>query len=228
MLPGFPIAMSSSRESTAHAADLQTGVEQALRTVPVQARAKESVNKILETAALLLDEVGLEAFNTNLLAERAGVRIRTVYRYFPDKYSVIIALAHHLAAEWDGWMAEEYVKLSDPESDWESVQKRHISAWLKKLSKQPGGASVIKALRTVPELQKIDLKLLDQMTANMAAALMARGLKLSKSKVRVICHVALLTVDAGIEHYVRLSERERKPFLDELIKMHIIYLREYL
>lgn len=208
--------------------DLQESLRSALRTVPVQARAVESVSKILDTAASLLDEVGLEAFNTNLLANRANVRVRTVYRYFPDKYAVIIALAHYLAADWDTWMGDDYEQLANPDLDWEKVQRRNISSWLKKLSNQPGGVSVLKSLRTVPELQDFDMTLLDQMTTKMSEALKARGVRLGEKKLRLVCHTALQSVDMGVEHYIRLDETDRRAFLDELIKMHISYLREYI
>ena len=43
-------------------------------------RAQETVDQILDNAAILLDEVGVDAFNANLLAERAEVAVRSVYR----------------------------------------------------------------------------------------------------------------------------------------------------
>lgn len=48
---------------------------------------------ILEAAAQLLEGVGESGFNTNAVAKRAGVSIGTLYRYFPDKQAIIIALA---------------------------------------------------------------------------------------------------------------------------------------
>ena len=60
-----------------------------LRNVPTQARSRETFEKILATAVELLDELGWDGFNTNLLAERAGVRVSAVYRYFPNKEAVL-------------------------------------------------------------------------------------------------------------------------------------------
>ncbi|MCA9645888.1 MAG: helix-turn-helix transcriptional regulator, partial [Myxococcales bacterium] len=67
-----------------------------MRVKPVQARAIQTVEHILRTAADLLAEVGVDQFNTNLLAERADVRVRTVYRYFLDKHAVILCLAERM------------------------------------------------------------------------------------------------------------------------------------
>ncbi|MDZ4318885.1 MAG: TetR/AcrR family transcriptional regulator [Phenylobacterium sp.] len=48
---------------------------------------------ILEAAAQLLERDGLDGFTTNAVAERAGVSIGAVYRYFPNKRVLMHALA---------------------------------------------------------------------------------------------------------------------------------------
>ena len=63
------------------------------RKTPRQQRAQNSMDVVLEAAAQLLETGGEAGFNTNALAERAGVSIGTVYRYFPDKQSILRALA---------------------------------------------------------------------------------------------------------------------------------------
>lgn len=65
-----------------------------IRKTPTQSRARVSIDVILEAAAQLLESVGERGFNTNAVAERAGVSIGTLYRYFPDKQAIIIALAN--------------------------------------------------------------------------------------------------------------------------------------
>lgn len=47
---------------------------------------------MLDTCAVLIDEVGYEALTTTLLAERAGVAIGSVYQFFPDKRAIVQAL----------------------------------------------------------------------------------------------------------------------------------------
>lgn len=62
------------------------------RKRPTQPRAVETVACILEAAAQILEAQGFEAFNTNAVAERAGVSIGSVYQYFPGKDALLIAL----------------------------------------------------------------------------------------------------------------------------------------
>lgn len=62
------------------------------RKRPTQPRAVETVACILEAAAQLLEAQGRDAFNTNAVAERAGVSIGSLYQYFPGKEALLIAL----------------------------------------------------------------------------------------------------------------------------------------
>jgi len=53
---------------------------------------------ILEATAQLLERDGLEGFTTNAVAERAGVSIGAIYRYFPNKRALMLALAERESA----------------------------------------------------------------------------------------------------------------------------------
>ncbi|WP_184720623.1 TetR/AcrR family transcriptional regulator [Caulobacter sp.] len=64
-----------------------------MRKIPRQSRAQDTVDVVLEAAAQLLEACGEAGFNTNAVAERAGVSIGALYRYFPDKQSILRALA---------------------------------------------------------------------------------------------------------------------------------------
>lgn len=64
-----------------------------MRRAPVQARSAERVQLLLDTAAALIDEGGLEAVTTSRLAKRSSMSIGAVYRFFPDRLAVLVALA---------------------------------------------------------------------------------------------------------------------------------------
>jgi AcrR family transcriptional regulator len=48
---------------------------------------------MLDAAAGLLDEVGLEGLTTSAIATRAGVSVGSLYQFFPDKHAVVESLA---------------------------------------------------------------------------------------------------------------------------------------
>ena len=62
------------------------------RKQPLQERSRETVGVILEAAARILEERGLEGYNTNAVAERGGISVGSVYQYFPNKDSLTLAL----------------------------------------------------------------------------------------------------------------------------------------
>ncbi|WP_267245858.1 TetR/AcrR family transcriptional regulator [Streptomyces sp. PR69] len=64
-----------------------------LRRVPVQQRSADRLARILDACAELLDECGYEELTTRAVAERAGVPIGSVYRFFGNKRALADALA---------------------------------------------------------------------------------------------------------------------------------------
>lgn len=63
-----------------------------LRKRPRQQRSNEMLARIVAAAGLLLEEAGLEAFNTNAVARRAGVSVGSLYQYFGTKDAVLCAV----------------------------------------------------------------------------------------------------------------------------------------
>lgn len=86
-----------------------------LRRQPKQRRGQQRVEKILEAAALVFDEVGYEAATTHQIAERAGTAIGSLYQFFPDKAAIFNAMElRHLErvqAMWGQANAQELWRL---------------------------------------------------------------------------------------------------------------------
>jgi AcrR family transcriptional regulator len=67
-------------------------VAQKTRRTPAQGRSAETVAVIVEAAARVLEVRGLDGFNTNAVAERAGVSIGSLYQYFRNKDALLVSL----------------------------------------------------------------------------------------------------------------------------------------
>jgi AcrR family transcriptional regulator len=52
------------------------------------------VRAILEAAARIFEQVGVEAATTDRIAERAGISVGSLYQYYPNKDAILVALAH--------------------------------------------------------------------------------------------------------------------------------------
>ncbi len=57
------------------------------------------MEEILDAAAEVIAEVGVEAATTNAIAERAGAAVGSLYHFFPNKEAIIRALAARYEAE---------------------------------------------------------------------------------------------------------------------------------
>ena len=60
---------------------------------PIQARGAARVELLLDIAAELLDEIGYERMTTQIVADRAGMSIGSVYTYFANRRLLVRALA---------------------------------------------------------------------------------------------------------------------------------------
>jgi len=180
---------------------------------------------ILDTAAGMLEESGLAAFNTNALAERAGVRVRTVYRYFPNKLAVIIAVAERMAGKWDGWLAE-FHELADPASDWCEVWSTYVDRFMDGIRSTPGGTAIRRAMRALPELQAIDRRDNEHLAAQLAAALARRGTPIPRRRLvvvsRMLIETAVTVLDAALEE----PPPRARALVEELKRMQCAYLED--
>lgn len=92
-----------------------------LRNQPVQARSNARVESLLDATAAIVDEIGYERLTTAMVAERAGASIGTLYRYYPDRLSVLYALR--------GRLIERLERRLDDELDMSGVVD--IAAWVR-------------------------------------------------------------------------------------------------
>jgi AcrR family transcriptional regulator len=70
-----------------------------LKKAPRQARARATVEALLQATADILKRDGYAKLTTNRIAERAGVNIASLYQYFPGKEAIVAELrSRHGAA----------------------------------------------------------------------------------------------------------------------------------
>lgn len=203
-----------------------------LRVEPTQQRAKETVALILDTAAQLLEEVGADALTTKRIAERASLRIRNVYRYFPNKRAVIGALAQRMSAKEADYI-NNFEAIGDPEMDLGRALEITIDSFFELVRRQPGILSIRKAMQSSPELKAID----EQSNKNLADQL---SRAISKRKPNAIDHnldtICAVVIDVSTVLMDRagavLAETDDYSkaiaFVDELKKMLNAYLSLYI
>jgi AcrR family transcriptional regulator len=83
----------------------------ASRRVPQQERSRRRVEDLLDAAARLVVERGVEALTTRDIAAGAGAPVASLYQYFADKEDVLVALAQRDMGEMDTQVATDLTAL---------------------------------------------------------------------------------------------------------------------
>ena len=197
------------------------------RTLPVQKRARKTVDLILEAAAELVDEVGVVGFTTELLAQRAGIRIRTVYRYFPNKLGVLRALLLHLNAESEEQLGP-YSLLGDRKCDWREV----VNFWVDELivwsRKRRGVRLIMDWAFAVPELLEEQERLNKGWTRDMMSALRARGVEIPSNQLYGVCRTFVEMLDLLSIRANAQTDDYPGEVIEEMRRALIGYLANYL
>ncbi|HLL33345.1 MAG TPA: TetR/AcrR family transcriptional regulator [Streptomyces sp.] len=107
-----------------------------LRRAPVQRRSAERLTRILDACADLLDEVGYDALSTRAVAQRAGVPIGSVYRFFGNKRQMADALAQR---NLDRYADRVTARLKDARpGDWRAAMDAVLDEYLAMKRTAPG------------------------------------------------------------------------------------------
>jgi AcrR family transcriptional regulator len=81
--------------------------------VPRQELSRRRVEDLLDAAARLVVERGVEALTTRDIAEAAGAPVASLYQYFADKEDVLLALAQRDMDEMDTQVAADLAALEE-------------------------------------------------------------------------------------------------------------------
>lgn len=95
------------------------------RREPAQARSRQTVTKILDAAATIVGQEGVDAATTRAIADRAGVSYPSLYRFFADRDEILDRLVERHLADIDAravaaeqtWNIRAVADLFDSELD---------------------------------------------------------------------------------------------------------------
>lgn len=167
----------------------------ALRAAPIQERAVQTRERLLDIAGELLGEVGIERISTNMIAAQAGVSPAALYRYFKDKYAVLEALGRRLMDRQNAvlfaWIEEHKAGGLDALS---AGTEDLLRLTAKITDSEPGGVWILRAMRAVPQLAHVRLESHNEVTD---ALLEAYAPLLPKMNKRVLWRRLRMTVEFG-------------------------------
>lgn len=134
-------------------------VDLSIKRAPRQKRAVETYERILDVAARLLVDVGVERISTNLIAAEAGIKVPTLYRYFPNKYAVLMALGDRLMKRQNLVIEEWLARSSDKREPVALIEDVHflLERTVAVTRTEPAALAISLALRAVPPLRDVRL-----------------------------------------------------------------------
>ncbi|WP_354694528.1 TetR/AcrR family transcriptional regulator [Elongatibacter sediminis] len=116
------------------------------------------MDKLLNVTEQLLEDPGLDRLTTVLIAKKAGLSVGTLYEYFPNKQSVLFALASRWIDKMENLMADNDVSQREY-SSWAEWYESYARSMLELYQQDKGLVRYYDMLVSVLELRELDLKL---------------------------------------------------------------------
>jgi AcrR family transcriptional regulator len=190
-----------------------------LRRVPQQDRGQRRVDLILDAAAAVIAEVGVDGATTNAIAARARTSVGSLYQFFPNKDAIVQALAVRYTSAFvqlmDRVMAPAVADL--PLRELMQGMVEPIAAYC---DANPTYRHVYAATNDAVRGPSAEEARLHEAVASRIEAVIARRCPwVPEAQRRVTAVVQVETVHAILFH-VQLRPREERPALrDELVRM---------
>jgi len=168
---------------------------------PIQQRAADTIERILEAAAKTLSDVGVERLSTNLVCERAGLTPPALYRYFPNKYALLSELGRRLMERQnecvESWITEEVLAGRVPALE-EALTGLLLETY-DVTRRTEGGVWIMRALRAIPVLQEVRLSSHAAVTEAQLRLLARARPGADKAELRLAVRIVVELVYATVE-----------------------------
>ncbi|CAL9609305.1 TetR family transcriptional regulator [Streptomyces sp. enrichment culture] len=196
-----------------------------LRRAPVQRRSAERLARILDACAELLDEVGYDDLSTRAVAQRAGVPIGSVYRFFGNKRQMADALAQRNLERFSERVAERLGATGD--RGWRYAMNAVIDEYLDMKRTAPG-FSLVDFGNQIPvgtRRAEPNHRVADRLTDLLSGYL---GREAADEDLRRTFLIAVETADALVHLAFRMAPEGDEKVIAELREMLGAYLARVL
>ena len=189
---------------------------------PTQARSIATFSNILNAATAVVVERGIQGLNTNIVAERAGVNIGTVYHYFPDKNAILIELFRLDQVQRSVYLLNKLNEL--PTAPDLTTWSHELFDLVRRLRHEhPTTAVMRRAFHSVPELVEIDNDNTTETSVHVARLLRERFTSLDDERAHYAARLLVETTMAIMDS--ELAEGpESGAFFDEALHLINTYL----
>lgn len=193
-----------------------------LRREPRQARSRARLAQILAAADAILATEGVEGLTVRRIAERAGVPVGSLYQFFPDKGSVVDAVARAYIAEFDSLV--EGLVSSASSGDWSDPVGRIVDSFAALYRSHPGYVALWSGRHLSAELARADEANNQLIAAGVQRVLASHAGVPDGPALELAVRVAVRTADALLQYAFSLSPDGDEAVLAELKNLLRLYL----
>jgi AcrR family transcriptional regulator len=179
-----------------------------LRRAPKQERGQQRIERILNAAAQEFARVGYEETTTNAIARRAKTSVGSLYQFFPNKKTILYALAERYLAEMRE-MHERMLGRDSSQLPLEVFYDRLVTGIAEFHASRPGFFTIFYGSATSPELGAAAAQLHEECVCRAEEAIAARMPGVDPARCRLYARINVDTVKALMSLAATSDVRER-------------------
>jgi len=172
---------------------------------PSQARSIATFASILQASTDIIVERGVQGLNTNVVAERAGVNIGTVYHYFPDKTAILVELFRLDEERRTAPLVLKLNEIADAQ-DLDNWADEMFALALELRMESPATTYLRRAFRAVPELVAMDRKEAEHYLEMLSNLLRVRFVGISKERARAATRLLVEVTSTILDNSLEIGE----------------------
>ena len=196
------------------------------RKRPIQARARQTVEAVLEAAAQVFEAQGYARGTTNRIAERAGVSVGSLYQYFPNKDAILVALLQQHVEEAVAFLTAKLAEAVQDPPPLEQLLQQIVTATVQLHSQRPGLHRVLFEEAPKPPAVLQQWQSVEQQLIDLVASLLLQAPEVHVTDPQLAAYVVVHATEHLSHEFVLhpAGPFSEEQFVDEVVKM----LRGYL
>jgi AcrR family transcriptional regulator len=184
-----------------------------MRRAPVQARAKERIERVLDAAEAVFVDVGYEAASTNSIAARAETSIGSLYEFFPNKQAIARALAERYRRELE---ALYDVAVVDMPGGRDEIIDHIVDSLAEFYERHPGMVPLLRGSGGSEELRAAGEELQASFSDHLRRVIVTRRRGVDDERARLVADVVAEVTRALMDEATSRKPDERAQLLAEL------------